>query len=75
MNSRWLETPANAPKRGNLEDLFEEETEGVGDFVRNCRQLLDLMRQIRDVASDLAPVIDDAVASMDRGVVAAVGPR
>ena len=58
-----------------LEALFEEETEGVGDFVRNCRQLLDLLRQIRDVTPDLAPAIDGAVAAIDRGVVAAVGPQ
>jgi ATP-dependent RNA helicase HelY len=59
----------------SLEALFEEETGGVGDFVRNCRQLLDLMRQIRDIAPDLAPTFDTALAAVDRGVVAAVGPR
>jgi ATP-dependent RNA helicase HelY len=57
-----------------LEDLFEEETAGVGDFVRNCRQLLDLLRQVGEVAPQLALVVDRAVASIDRGVVAAVRP-
>ena len=27
-----------------LDDLFGEEGGGVGDFVRNCRQLIDLLR-------------------------------
>ena len=31
----------------DLEDLFDEDTK-AGDFVRNCRNLLDLLRQLRD---------------------------
>jgi ATP-dependent RNA helicase HelY len=58
-----------------LEDLFEDETGGVGDFVRNCRQLLDLLRQVRDLAPELASIVGRSVASIDRGVVAAVAPR
>jgi ATP-dependent RNA helicase HelY len=56
-----------------LEDLFGEEGAQVGDFVRNCRQLIDLLRQLRDVAPHLAPVLGRALAAVDRGVVAASG--
>ena len=33
-----------------LEDVLRETTMAPGDFVRNCKQLLDLLRQIADVA-------------------------
>jgi ATP-dependent RNA helicase HelY len=56
-----------------LQDLFGEEGAGVGDFVRNCRQLIDLLRQLADAAPRLAPVLSQAVAAVDRGVVAASG--
>ena len=56
----------------SLDDLFEEDAVGVGDFVRNCRQLIDLLRQMREVAPALIPSADDAIAAVDRGVVAAV---
>jgi ATP-dependent RNA helicase HelY len=58
-----------------LEDLFDDEAAEVGDFVRNCRQLLDLLRQMHDVAPGLVPAVDEAVAAIDRGVViASIGP-
>ncbi len=56
-----------------LQDLFGEEGAGVGDFVRNCRQLIDLLRQLADAAPRLAPVLSQAIAAVDRGVVAASG--
>lgn len=56
-----------------LEDLFREEGSDVGDFVRNCRQLIDLLRQLRDVAPGLAGSVGAALAAVDRGVVAASG--
>jgi ATP-dependent RNA helicase HelY len=56
-----------------LEDLFEDEPGRVGDFVRSCRQLIDLLRQIRDLAGPLTAVAGTALAALDRGVVAAVG--
>jgi ATP-dependent RNA helicase HelY len=56
-----------------LEDLFGEEGEQVGDFVRNCRQLLDLLRQLSDVDPEARPVLQAAMTAIDRGVVAAVG--
>ncbi len=55
-----------------LDDLFEDES-AAGDFVRNCRQLLDLLRQIRDGFADLGGVASAAIRSMDRGIVAAGG--
>ncbi|HSG78476.1 MAG TPA: DEAD/DEAH box helicase [Acidimicrobiia bacterium] len=56
-----------------LDELFGDDTPGVGDFVRNCRQLIDLLRQIRDVAGDLQGTASDAIKAVDRGVVAAAG--
>jgi len=43
----------------------------AGDFVRTSRQLLDVMRQIRDAAPQLADALGTAIRSIDRGVVAA----
>jgi len=56
-----------------LDDLFDEDAAGVGDFVRTTRQLIDLLRQIRDTAPDLAPGAARAAQLIDRGVVAAAG--
>ncbi len=57
---------------GNLDDLFDEDAM-AGDFVRNCRQLLDVLRQIRDGFPEFAAVAQEAIVSVDRGVVAAGG--
>ena len=62
----------------DLEVLLEEETLDPGDFVRNARQLLDVLRQIRDASQvlgldQLGRVITPLHAKMDRGVVAAGG--
>ena len=56
-----------------LDDLFGDDGFAAGDFVRNCRQLLDLMRQIRDGFPSLAPVATAAINSTDRGIVAVGG--
>jgi len=56
-----------------LRGLFEENTSGVGDFVRNCRQLIDLMRQMAEVAPELEQGVRAAITAVDRGVVAAAG--
>ncbi len=55
-----------------LDDLFEDEF-AAGDFVRNCRQLLDLLRQLRDGFPELREVAAEAIRSLDRGIVAAGG--
>jgi ATP-dependent RNA helicase HelY len=57
----------------NLSELFEEEEAAVGDFVRNCRQLIDLLRQIEDVELTPPQGIRAALRGLDRGVVAAQG--
>ena len=44
-----------------------------GDFVRVTRQLVDLLRQIRDVSPEVADVARATLAAVDRGVVAAMG--
>ncbi|HJR87022.1 MAG TPA: DEAD/DEAH box helicase [Acidimicrobiia bacterium] len=44
-----------------------------GDFVRVARQLVDLLRQIRDVSPELADDARDTLTAVDRGVVAAMG--
>jgi len=55
-----------------LEDLFEDDLV-AGDFVRNCRQLLDLLRQLRDGFPRLGSAAAAAIRAIDRGVVAAGG--
>ncbi|HJU52793.1 MAG TPA: DEAD/DEAH box helicase [Acidimicrobiia bacterium] len=44
-----------------------------GDFVRVARQLVDLLRQIRDVSPEVADIARDTLVAVDRGVVAAMG--
>jgi ATP-dependent RNA helicase HelY len=55
-----------------LDDLFDDDF-AAGDFVRNCRQLLDLLRQLRDVFPGLRSTAAAAIQLVDRGVVAAGG--
>jgi ATP-dependent RNA helicase HelY len=57
----------------SLEDLFADDEVGAGDFVRNMRQLLDLLRQLRDAYPGLAASARLAIGQIDRGVVAAGG--
>ncbi|NIA24632.1 MAG: DEAD/DEAH box helicase [Gammaproteobacteria bacterium] len=55
------------------EDLSEVlGTQEAGDFVRTSRQLLDVMRQVREAAQHLADPLGAAIRGIDRGVVAAV---
>jgi ATP-dependent RNA helicase HelY len=56
----------------DLDELFDDDM-AAGDFVRNCRQLIDVLRQLRDGFPVLRSVARDAVRRMDRGVVAAGG--
>ncbi len=57
----------------SLEEMFGDDEEGVGDFVRTCRQTIDLLRQIRDAVPDLSVAAGRAALALDRGVVAAAG--
>ncbi len=56
-----------------LEEVLEDEGVAAGDFVRNLRQVLDLLRQIRDGFPALADLARQAIRDTDRGVVAAGG--
>jgi ATP-dependent RNA helicase HelY len=57
-----------------LEDVLAETEMAPGDFVRNCKQLLDLLRQIAEVASeDTAASVRHTIEAVDRGVVSYTG--
>ncbi|MFP3913555.1 MAG: DEAD/DEAH box helicase [Actinomycetota bacterium] len=55
-----------------FEDLSDRPM-APGDFVRISRQLVDLLRQIRDAVPEVADVATETLRSVDRGVVAAQG--
>jgi ATP-dependent RNA helicase HelY len=57
---------------GELHDLPSLRLQ-PGDFVRVSRQLVDLLKQVRDVSPELASQARGALAAVDRGVVAAMG--
>jgi ATP-dependent RNA helicase HelY len=57
-----------------LDDVLRETEMAPGDFVRNCKQLLDLLRQIEEVADGAtAEVVGAARRAVLRGVVAYTG--
>ncbi|MEO8476945.1 MAG: DEAD/DEAH box helicase [Actinomycetota bacterium] len=57
-----------------LEAVLAETDMAPGDFVRNCKQLLDLLRQIEEVAPpETATLVRDARGAVLRGVVAYTG--
>lgn len=58
----------------DLADIFDADDLRAGDFVRSSRQLIDLLRQIRDGFSEYRTVANRAIALIDRGVVAAGRP-
>jgi len=53
-----------------LDEIFDDEDLRAGDFVRAARQLLDLLRQIRDGYPSYRTVAAQAIAAIDRGIVA-----
>ncbi len=59
----------------SLEEVLEDEDVAAGDFVRNLRQVLDLLRQLRDGFPVLASLAREAIRAVDRGVVAAGGQQ
>jgi len=64
---RWCEGVA-------LDELLDETEMAPGDFVRNCKQLLDLLRQIAEVAEPgQAALVRRAHDAVLRGVVAYTG--
>ncbi len=57
-----------------LEDVLTETDLAPGDFVRNCKQVLDLLRQIAETApGETARLARRAAEAVDRGVVAYTG--
>ncbi|MCB1247343.1 MAG: DEAD/DEAH box helicase [Acidimicrobiia bacterium] len=58
----------------DLADLFDDEL-GAGDFVRAARQLMDLLRQLRDGFPEYRDVAGAALTAIDRGIVELGGIR
>ncbi|HET6770745.1 MAG TPA: DEAD/DEAH box helicase [Actinomycetota bacterium] len=57
-----------------LEDVLAETELAPGDFVRTCKQLLDLLRQIENVSDEpTATTASSARQAVNRGVVAYTG--
>ena len=57
-----------------LEDVLGASGLTPGDFVRNCKQLLDLLRQIEEVGGpEVGPASRGAHDSVNRGVVSYTG--
>lgn len=57
-----------------LDDVLRETDMAPGDFVRNCKQVLDLLRQVQDVASPAtAALVGRGRDAVLRGVVAYTG--
>ncbi len=54
-----------------LADIFDSDDLRAGDFVRSSRQLLDLLRQIRDGFPAFQSVAAEAIRLIDRGIVEA----
>ena len=58
----------------SLEDVLRETDMSPGDFVRTCKQVLDLLRQIEEVAPEgVADLVRRAREAVNRGVVAYTG--
>src|SRR5207237_10194046 len=57
-----------------LQDVLAASGLPAGDFVRNCKQLLDLLRQIEEVAEpEVAGLARQAHQAVNRSVVAYTG--
>jgi ATP-dependent RNA helicase HelY len=57
-----------------LEEVLVETEMAPGDFVRNCKQLVDLLRQVEEVANpETAALFAGARSAVTRGVVAYTG--
>jgi len=57
-----------------FEDVLQETEMAPGDFIRNCKQVLDLLRQIQEVAPPaIATQVGEAAEAVRHGVVAYTG--
>lgn len=52
----------------NLEDVLSERETSAGDFVRSAKQVIDLLQQLKAIGG--VDVVGDAIAAIQRGVVA-----
>jgi ATP-dependent RNA helicase HelY len=59
----------------DLTDIFDKDDLRAGDFVRSTRQLLDLLRQVRDAFPAFRDVAAVAIGQIDRGIVEAGAVR
>ena len=58
----------------SLDDVLGASGLTPGDFVRNCKQLLDLLRQVEEVGGpDVGPAARAAHEAVNRGVVSYTG--
>jgi ATP-dependent RNA helicase HelY len=57
----------------DLEAMLGDDELAAGDFVRTCRQLLDLLRQLQAAEPAMRKQTTEAIRMLDRGVVAAGG--
>ncbi|NBU93855.1 MAG: RNA helicase, partial [Actinobacteria bacterium] len=57
----------------SLTSVLKDSDLTVGDFVRNVKQIVDLLRQLRTAVPDMQPIIDMALKKIDRGVVIYAG--
>ena len=57
----------------SLTAVLKDSVLTVGDFVRNMKQIVDLLRQLRAAAPELQPMIDLSLNKIDRGVVVYAG--
>ena len=59
----------------DLEEILADEDLTAGDFIRNCKQTIDLLRQLREAAEkpELREALGRAVDGLNRGVVAYAG--
>ena len=65
----FVDTLAGWSRGLELDDLFDADDVRAGDFVRAARQVLDLLRQVRDAYPRHAGVASRAIESIDRGIV------
>ena len=72
----WPDRSLAGPKGGLLSSVLADCDVAPGDFVRNIRQLIDLLRQLAQVAPSppTADAAELAVSLLRRGVVAANDP-
>jgi ATP-dependent RNA helicase HelY len=68
-----LPPPTAGPRGEGLAEVIADEELSGGDFVRNIKQLIDLLRQLGDVAPEpaTAKAARDAADRLFRGVVSA----